>query len=356
MTRRRKTVAELIRERAAGNGRRHPPADPCPEAERGDAYEGDPPPAPAAETFSAAELVAMRLPEPHWAVEGILPAGLSVLAGKPKLGKSWLALLLALAVAGGGVALGSVSVEAGDVLYLALEDTRRRLQDRLRKLLAKTEAPAPPRLTLATAWPRQDKGGLAALGEWLQAHGGAALVAIDTWQRFRPLKMRGRDIYEEDYEHAGEVKALADRHGAAVLVLHHCRKMEAADPIDSVSGSVGTTGAADAVLVLKRERGQHDATLFLAGRDVEERELALSWDPAHCLWSALGQADEYRLTRERGEVMDLLRAKGEPLSPAEVAPLIGKTPGACKALMWRLQQGGWLDSDGGRYSPRAREQ
>ena len=84
------------------------------------------------EAFSAADLLALTLPEPKWAVAGLLPAGFSVLAGKPKLGKSWLGLDIALAVALGGVALGSIHVSQGDVLYLALEDTTRRLQTRIR--------------------------------------------------------------------------------------------------------------------------------------------------------------------------------------------------------------------------------
>src|SRR5262249_58141949 len=106
--------------RAPEPGRNHPG--------RREEFQGGPEPPTNVETFTAAELVAMELPEPRWAVEGILPEGVTVLAGKPKLGKSWLALNVALAVAGGGVALGAVRVEGGLVLYLALEDTRRRLQ------------------------------------------------------------------------------------------------------------------------------------------------------------------------------------------------------------------------------------
>ena len=79
------------------------------------------------EVFTAADLMRMELPPARWAVEGIIPEGLSVLAGKPKLGKSWLALEQGIAGASGGVALGEIDVTAGPVLYLALEDTRRRL-------------------------------------------------------------------------------------------------------------------------------------------------------------------------------------------------------------------------------------
>jgi hypothetical protein len=151
------------------------------------------PAAPPVEIFTAADLHTMELPEPKWAVDGIVPAGLSLLAGKPKLGKSWLALVIAVAVAMGGVALGSVQVEAGAVLYLALEDTKRRLKDRLAKLAARQGIAAwPATLHLASACPRQDKGGLYALAEWLNDHPQARLVVIDTWPRFRPFRTRSR--------------------------------------------------------------------------------------------------------------------------------------------------------------------
>lgn len=102
--------------------------------------------------FSAAELMAEELPPVRWVVPGLLPEGVTLLAGKPKLGKSWLALGLGMAVASGGVALGTKQVECGDVLYLALEDNPRRLQGRLGKMLAGGEAPKG--LYYATEWPR----------------------------------------------------------------------------------------------------------------------------------------------------------------------------------------------------------
>ncbi|MCI0461958.1 MAG: helicase RepA family protein [Gemmataceae bacterium] len=339
------------------------PNGPTPD-QQGDAYEGQPTetkpsepqegpePPPPVETFTAAELMAMELPEPRWAVEGILPEGLCVLAGKPKLGKSWLALNLALAVAEGGVVLGQVPVEPGRVLYLALEDTKRRLKGRLGKLLARTEAAAPGALTMARTWPRQDGGGWLALEDWLDRHPETRLVIIDTWPKFRPLKKRGDD-YQQDYDHAAEVKKLADRYGVTILIIAHCRKLEAEDPVDSVSGTLGLTGVADAVLVLRRERGQHDAALFVSGRDVEEEEHALQWDPAYCLWSLLGKADDYRLSKERQAAIDLLGRAGKPLTPTEAAPLLGKKPNAVKFLLWSMAKDGQVTALGdGTYTTK----
>jgi len=112
------------------------------------------------ETVSAADLMAADLPPVRWVVPRVLPEGVTLLAGKPKLGKSWLALGLCVAVAAGGMALGTSQVEQGEVLYLALEDNRRRLQKRLGKMLC---GPAPEGLEIATSWPKLDEGGVEAL-------------------------------------------------------------------------------------------------------------------------------------------------------------------------------------------------
>jgi hypothetical protein len=305
---------------------------------------------PEVEIFTAADLLTTELPEPKYAVPGILPEGLNLLAGKPKLGKSWLALNIALAIALGGKALGSIDVEEGDVLYLALEDSKHRLKRRLAKLLHGQDGVLPRRLHLARAWPRQDKGGLVKIAEWLTRHPDARLVVIDTWAKFRPPRLRGSDAYEDDYRQAAGVKTVADEHNSGIWALHHCRKMNADDPLDEVSGTLGLTGAADGVTVLRRQRGQCDATLFVTGRDIDEQDIALKWDPVYALWSVLGRAEEYRLTRERAECMDLLRKEGRALSPSEAGPLLGKTPNACKLLMWKLERGGWLKTDGaGKY-------
>jgi hypothetical protein len=306
-------------------------------------------PADASESFTATDLMQMELPEARFAVNNVIPEGLSVLAAKPKLGKSWLALNLGNAISEGGVAVGAIDVEAGDVLYLALEDNKRRLQSRLNKMLSAQLGVAPARLTLVTRCPRQHEGGIEFIEEWLGAHPGARLVIIDVWMKFRPPKKAGTDDYEQDYAHAAQLKALADKYQVAILVVAHCRKMDAEDPVDSVRGTLGLTGACDGVLVMKRERGQHDATLFVTGRDIEERELALRFDPQYALWSILGDAEEFRITGDRSAVVQLLKKAGKPMKPSEAAPLLGKTLQTVKQLFWRMDQAGQLKAMGNGY-------
>ncbi len=149
-------------------------------------------------SWTAAELLAATFPPPRWAVPGLIAEGLTLLVGAPKVGKSWAAWDLAVAVASGGIAFGKVPVEAGDVLYLALEDTPRRLQSRLCKVL---QGSAPPdRLTISTACLTLPDGGGEQIGRWLTAHPAARLVIVDVFARVRG-RTAGSQVsaYEADY-------------------------------------------------------------------------------------------------------------------------------------------------------------
>jgi RecA-family ATPase len=151
-----------------------------------------------ARIFTAAEIVAEELPPVRWVVSDILPEGVTFLAGKPKMGKSWMSLGLGIAISSGGVALGAKQVEQGEVLYLALEDNRRRIQNRLNKLLAGRRAP--PNLHIANEWPRLDEGGADLLDDWVAAHPDARLVIADTLAMLKPRANGRRTQYDEDRE------------------------------------------------------------------------------------------------------------------------------------------------------------
>jgi predicted Zn-ribbon and HTH transcriptional regulator len=304
------------------------------------------PPKPA-NCFTAAELLRMEFPDPVWCVSGILPEGLTILAGKPKIGKSWMALNLAVAVASGGVFLGE-SVDPAQVLYFALEDTPRRLKDRLLSVLSGD--PAPERLYFYTGLPQLDDGGLVLLeAEIIKRK--PKLVIIDTLQRIRGVHKGNSTAYQVDYEEIAALKQIADRHGVALVLIHHLKKAAEVDPLDMVSGSVGISGAADAVWVLTRERGQTDATLYAVGRDFEERELALRLDPTITTWQLLGDAEEYRMSKERREILKVLKEADAPLRPKEVAELLGKRYDTVAKTLQRMAKEGTIVKDNyGKYS------
>jgi len=273
-------------------------------------------------TFNAGELMTMQLPEPKWAVPDILPEGLNILAGKPKMGKSVLSLNIALAIAAGGKALGKIDVEKGAVLYLALEDTKRRLQSRIKAMLQ--DRPAPENLYFETVWPKIDKGGLVKLDKKIQGIPNLRLLIIDTLKKIKPIENgRNRNPYDIDYENISAVKTLADKFNLCILLIHHLRKTESDDVMDDFSGTFGLTGAADGLLALKRKTGQSDAELHLIGRDVDAAEYALKYHPDIWTWELLGDAQEVKKTKNLQATYNAIKQSEKTLSPKEIAEISG---------------------------------
>jgi hypothetical protein len=299
-------------------------------------------------TISAAFLLGLELPEARWAVPGVLPEGVTILAGKPKIGKSWLALGLGIAVGSGGRALGQIAVEPGEALYMGLEDNVRRLQKRMRKMLADREAPT--RLEVTTDWPQLDEGGVEALAAWLDKRPDARLVVVDTLKKIRPREAGSRSVYDLDYEALEPLVPLASGQGVAILVVHHLRKLEAGDPLDMISGSTGLTGGVDGAMVLKRDRGKQDATLVVDGRDIEEpAELALRWDADIASWSLMGDAEEYRQSEERRRIIELLERMDEPMYPKDIAEALEKNRSTTRVLLANMKQDDQVEDTGRGY-------
>jgi hypothetical protein len=257
--------------------------------------------------LTAAALWDMRHDPTRWAVPEILPEGVCILAGKPKVGKSWLALDVSIAVGTGGRALGAIEVEAGPVLYLALEDTKRRLTKRLRFLCGDT-TPPPQQIEFLTDCPRLGSGGEEVLREWLRDHPTARLVVIDTLPRFRPPTNAKETLYANDYVVGEYLSRLCVEHQVSILLLGHLRKQPGDDPIDEISGTLGLVGSVDGYMVLRRQAMSDEATLYVCGRDVDEpAERCLSWDRPCARWRTTGGDPRVsRLPAEQRRAYDLL--------------------------------------------------
>jgi AAA domain len=291
-------------------------------------------------SWTAADLMAMEFPPPRWAVPGIIAEGVSLLAGPPKVGKSWLSLGLGLAVAAGGYAFDSIPVDAGPVLYLALEDTPRRLQTRIGKVLG--GQPAPTALTLATSCPPLPQGGDEAIAAWLDRHRDARMVIIDVFAKLRGANAPGMSAYDADYTAVGRIKKVADSYGIAVVLVHHVRKAGADDFLEAVSGTNGIAGAADTTLVLRRPRGEADGVLHVTGRDVDESEYALGFQPAAGAWTMLdGPPDEHAMSDTRATVARWLRTNG-PARPKAIADGTGLSPDLARKTCQRMHDAGQL--------------
>lgn len=292
---------------------------------------------PGPDIISARALMETVFQPIRWVVPEILPEGVTIFAGKPKMGKSWLALNLALATSAGGCALGRISVEQGAVLYLALEDNKRRLHSRMQKLLQ--GAAIPDQLDLALEWPRlsDDTLGLTWLAGWIEAHPDARLIVIDTLAKVRPAMGKSSNVYEHDYNTVQGLKSLSDRYNVGILVVHHVRKGTSDDPLELISGSFGLSGGVDGAIVLARDRGQADAVLHITGRDVEEKELAMTWAADLALWTIAGDAAEFRVSKERKQILDILHGVESGLSPKDIADALQKSVGAVKQLLRDMQ-------------------
>jgi hypothetical protein len=298
-------------------------------------------------SWDAVELMATEFPPPKWAVPGLICEGITLLAGPPKVGKSWLSLGLGVAVAAGGMALGAVHVHKGPVLYLALEDTARRLKSRLGKVLG--DHPAPAGLTLVTQCPPLTSGGDVLIARWLDAHPGARLVVIDVFAKLRGAPPPGASAYDADYAAIGRIKKIADHYAVAVVLVHHVRKMASEDFLAEVSGTNGLAGAADAVLVLKRSRGEADAVLHITGRDVDEAEHAAKFEPETGSWQLLdGPAVNHTVEPTRKALLDYLT--DHPGSgPKQIAEGTGLDHELVKKTARRMAEDGQLDNTNGRY-------
>lgn len=232
---------------------------------------------PELAVYQASELYGAKLEHTPMIVPNMLPVGLSVLAGAPKRGKSWLSLALAVAVAGGGMFLGQ-QCRQGDVLYLDLESRKYRVQDRLAKLIT---GPAPPRLYIAhDAAPLGDEL-YAQLDGWCKAVQAPTLIIIDTLGRVRAGgKKSSENAYESDTRMYGGLQKWATSHSLAVLVVHHLRKVKDSDDwFDKINGSNGLVGAADTVFGLGGARGEAVSKFMVSGRDIDgDYEMAIRFD------------------------------------------------------------------------------
>jgi hypothetical protein len=301
---------------------------------------------PLAEMFNGAWLDTQEFPPLEYSVPGIVPEGFGLLVSPPKAGKSWLVCGVGLACAIGGIALGAIHVPKRPVLYMALEDGKRRLQSRSRRLMCGEPIPAIHFVTKA-----KPAEVIPMISEFLRRHSNdKPLVILDTLGKARPPRPPGADLYAWDYAIGTQLKNTIDTApGATLLVVHHTRKAESSDFVDSVSGSQGIAGSADFLLVLSRKRHSDEALLSVTGRDVSEAEYALRGEDG--IWqldggTLAGARQTAQTRRETGrlgdrslEVLAIVNGRTET-RPADVAATLGLDPKRAGEVLGRLAADG----------------
>lgn len=316
-----------------------------------------------AELRNGTWLDAQTFPPLRWAVNGVIPEGMTLLAGAPKVGKSWLTLSLAIVAALGTYALGQIKVQRRPVLLLALEDGDRRLQERARQILG-DGVPLPQQLDYLTCIdPRLLT---ATVSEWLQIHGHHNPVLIlDTLGKVKPPASSGESAYQHDYRVGSGLKSITDDHpGSSLIVVHHIRKLASDDFVDSVSGTNGLAGAADSIITLTRPRHEDEATLSVTGRDVEEAAYRLTRKGRPC-WeldgATLAEAAQAEATAKASDglgdrsadIVSIVGASGtEGIGPTAVAAKLNIEPKHAGEYLARLARAGRvIKASRGRYTP-----
>lgn len=306
------------------------------------------------------ELEQKTFPPLVWFVHGLIAEGFGLLTGPPKLGKSWFVLDVLLFVALGESVLGRIAVKKRPVLYLALEDSERRLQDRIWKLL--NNRPVPEQFHYVTDLQGQDPRLVIRL--WLDQNPNG-LVVVDTLGKVMPPARPGEGAYERDYRVGGDLKRLADSHpGSAVLAVHHTRKQRGEDWMDSTSGTNGLNGSADFTINLNRGRNDGSATIRVTGRDVEENEYAATmkagqWELAAGTLEEAAQIAQMGKKREgidedseSTQVLDYVNENPNGVSPKQVEAALGLKDNKAGIYLKRHYDQGRIDKvKRGVYAP-----
>ncbi len=300
------------------------------------------------QTVSAADLFVGNITTLRSLLEDLAWDGLTMLIARPKAGKSWLTLQLAIHVAGGREVEGVRSNGYGPVLYIALEEPKARTMLRIRKLAA------------AGDWAMNLEfwyellplmgGGAEQIEQYMRANR-PRLVVIDTLTA--ALKLDGgkgkSDVFRSQYAEVTRIRKIAEDFECAIILVHHERKGASDGGIQAVAGTGGVAAAIDTLWHLKR-KPEGEGTLDVVGREADERTFALKFGQEPFGWQFLGDSDSQLQSGERKELIQLLNEEGG-LTPAQIAPELGKSRPAVRMLLKRMRADGQVRKEGTKYFP-----
>lgn len=231
-------------------------------------------------------LMDMNFPRTKFVIQGILPQGLAIIAGAPKIGKSWLMLDWCVKIAK-GENIWNFKTTQGTILYLCLEDNDNRIQDRILTITDEVTSNA----YFVTDCCSLSDGLEEQIRNFVNEHSDTVLIVIDTFQKVR---QNTKDTsYASDYKEIATIKKIADELQIAILLVHHMRKQDDKDPLNKLSGTNGIAGGADTIFALDRsKRSQNSATLICTGRDIEYREFELNFNKDDCVWTLIADSSE----------------------------------------------------------------
>jgi histidinol phosphatase-like PHP family hydrolase len=259
------------------------------------------------EVVDGETLMDMQFPKSRFCIQTLLPQGISILGGSPKIGKSWMVLDWCVKVAKGEDVF-SLPTNKGSVLYLCLEDSLARIQDRLNSITDDV----PNNLFVATQSESIATGLIDQIQNFIINHIDTTLIVIDTFQMVRNS---GAELsYANDYSEISKMKQYADEISISILLVHHLRKQGDSDPLNKLSGTTGISGAVDAVFILdKDKRNDNNAKLICTGRDIEQREFQLSFSKDDCTWQVINDSLENPIPTMPNEMLDFIEFMKEQI-------------------------------------------
>lgn len=251
-------------------------------------------------SIAASDLQTAKIDPPEWLIPDVLPQGLAILCASSKVGKSWMAMQMCLAISRGKEFLDYASNQAG-CLYLALEDGIFRLKDRLNKVLDGGKAPSNFYLSIKANG--LDGGLIKQLDEEFEEHPDIKLIIIDTLQKVRGSAKKDEIAYATDYRELGALKEYADNKRICIFLIHHLRKMaDENDVFNMISGSNGIMGVCDTIFIIyKKKRQDENAVLFMTGRDIRQQDVVVHFDETKYRWEMVGMAEEEERKRKKRE-------------------------------------------------------
>lgn len=275
--------------------------------------------------LSAGELWDMEIKGPKWLVRNLLPTGLTIMGGRSKVGKSYFMMNLCLALAQKKPVFADQDFksQAGQILYLSLEDTPKRFQTRMkeieqepnRELLQKNLFPA-------FEWKKLTKGGLIDIEAWIKNQPNPRCVVVDTVAKVWNKKSGtgGGGLYAEEYAIYGPLAEMAHKHNMSIILVTHTTKTKTTDVFDQILGGMGTQGPADNLVVLANMDRSNKKVFSIRGKDIEEKHL--SFEAAGAVWDYIGEAETVQKTSQRQELYNLLLEEGKPLTVKEIKSLV----------------------------------
>ena len=249
--------------------------------------------------FSGRQIQDSQTTRKEFLIDGIITPGLNLLAAPRKIGKSWMALDIALCVAGKNNFLDR-KTEHGKVLYFALEDNVDRIKERMNVLL--DDADAPEGIQFSFSIGGTNGKASKSIDNYLDKVPDCKLIIIDVLQMIRTDKNTNQTDYSHDYGEVGALKKIADSHGISILVVHHTRKTkDSSNPLNEIYGGVGVASVVDTIIMIRSEgdTSKKQAKLFVTGRDLQEQRLAIAFDTDQCRWKYVGTEEELNIKKDK---------------------------------------------------------